>query len=334
MNSKKLVYGALELEELERVPVIPQITYGTASWVNISILEGLEDYKKQVKALVFGQKECFYDGIYCGWEGSFVLLANALGSELNKYEDQTPTVKSPIIKNEDDIKKLNLSDLETRGMIPSNINLIKTVKKEVPNVPILSYIPGPFTLAGLLFDFQKYIVNIFRNPDLVKKAVKFCTEATIKLSELKIKAGADILTMADPTASCDIIPPRKFEELSLPYLKDVFSELEGKVKLGLHICGKTIPIISKMATTGATFLEVDAKNDLSNVMKEVGGKICISGNIDTSNLLMKNQEEIVSEIKDCLDKGGEKGFILSSGCEVANGTPIENVKKMVQLAKK
>ncbi|NHI92865.1 MAG: hypothetical protein EAX96_10220 [Candidatus Lokiarchaeota archaeon] len=333
MNSKELVYRAFELEELEKIPVIPQITYGTASWAGMSILDGLGNHEKQAEALLKGQKECGYDGIYCGWEGSFILLANALGSDIHKYENQTPAIKAPILNETDGAKNLTLSGLENKGLIPSNLNLIKIVKSKSPNIPVLSYIPGPFTQAGLLFDFQKYMINIFRKTELVKEVIEFCVDATIKLAELKIKAGADILTMADPTASCDIIPPKKFNELSLPYLKQVFEALKGKAKLGLHICGKTLPILEAMAESGANFLEIDAKNDLSEIMAKVGGKICISGNIDTSNLLGNNSQEIEQEIKDCLSKGGKKGFILSSGCEVAHGTSIKNIKKMVQLAK-
>ena len=332
MNSKELVYKAFELEELEKIPVIPQITYGTASWEGITIGQGLGNHEKQAEALINGQKKCGYDGIYCGWEGSFVLLANALGSDLNRYEDQTPSVKAPIINEDVGPGSLSLSGLKDKGLIPSNLQLIKIVKNKAPDIPILSYIPGPFTQAGLLFDFNKYMLYIFRKTELVKKAVEFCTEATIKLAELKIEAGADILTMADPTASCDIIPPKKFKELSLPYLQQVFDALKDKVKLGLHICGRTLPILEDMTMSGADFLEIDSKNDLSEVMGKVGGKICISGNVDTSNLLMNELKEIESEIKDCVKKGGKKGFILSSGCEVTNGTSIENVKKMVELA--
>ncbi len=332
MNSKELVNKAFQLEDVERVPVIPQITYGTASWNGINILEGLEDYKKQAEALIYGQKECKYDGIYCGWEGSFLLLGNALGSEINKYEDQTPSIKSPIIKNIEDVQNLSIDGLETKGYIPSNLNLIKTLKEKVSGVPLLSYIPGPFTQAGLLFDFNQYVIKIFRDIPSIKKVIEFCVEAVIKLAEEKIKAGADILTMADPTASCDIIPPSKFDELSLPYIKQVFEALEGKVQLGLHICGRTLPIVEKMAESGAIFLEIDAKNDLAEVMEKIKGKICISGNLDTSNLLHNNLNDIKQEIKMCLSKGGKQGFILSSGCEVANGTSIENVKAMVDLA--
>ena len=333
MNSKELVNKAFQLEELEKIPVIPQITYGTANWVGINILEGLEDYKKQADALIYGQKECKYDGIYCGWEGSFLLLGNALGCEINKYEDQTPSIKSPILKSEEDFGNLSMDGFEKNGYIPSNLNLIRTVKKKVPDVPILTYIPGPFTQAGLLFDFQDYMIKIFRDVSFVKKVVDFCADAVIKLAEEKIKAGADILTMADPTASCDIIPPRKFTELSLPYIKKVFEALEGKAQLGLHICGRTLPILENMAESGAKFMEIDAKNDLTEVMAKIGGKICISGNVDTSNLLVKSPEDIKDDINTCLKKGGKKGFILSSGCEVANGTSIDNIKAMVDLAK-
>ncbi|MFX1452671.1 MAG: uroporphyrinogen decarboxylase family protein, partial [Promethearchaeota archaeon] len=144
----------------------------------------------------------------------------------------------------------------------------------------------------------------------------------------------DAITIADPTGSSDMISPKHFEQLSFPSLKELITKLKSHgVKVGLHICGNTRPILHLMVKTGADYIEVDQAVDLKEARIEAQ-KTCIIGNVGTSDLLSGSKESIIELSENCIEKIGENGYILSSGCEVPYGTPIENIQAMVETATK
>ena len=333
MDSKTRFLNALSFKEIDRVPVIPQLTYAAAKWSNMKIDEALTDRKKQLKALVYAQETCGYDAIYAGWEGSFVLLSSALGSELQVFEDKPPNVQKPLINSKDDLEKLKTLNPQKDGRIPINLKLIQDLKKE-SQVPILSYLPAPFTLSGLFHGTDKLMLLIYMDMDFLKELVKHCLDLSYTFGKAKIDAGVDAITIADPTGSSDMISPKHFEQLSFPSLKELITKLKSHgVKVGLHICGNTRPILHLMVKTGADYIEVDQAVDLKEARIEAQ-KTCIMGNVGTSDLLSGSKESIIEFSENCIEKIGEKGYILSSGCEVPYGTPIENIQAMVETATK
>lgn len=329
MDSKTRFLNALSFKEVDRIPVIPQLTYASAKWLNIYVDEALNDEKKQIKALLNAQQKCGYDAIYAGWEGSFVLLSGAMGAELQEFKDKPPIVKKPLINDEKDLEGIKTPNPLEDGSIPSNLKLIHSLKQKT-EVPILSYIPAPFTLSGLLHGTDKLMLAIYTDPDFLKQLIDFSFEATYEFGKAKIEAGVDAITVADPTGSSDMISPKHFEQKSFPSLLDLIKKLKKeKVKVGLHICGQTKSILPLMAKTGADYLEVDHVVDLNEAKAKLE-KTCIFGNVNTLDLLTGSKKQIIELSKDCIENAGEKGYVLSSGCEVPYGTPIENIQAMVE----
>jgi uroporphyrinogen decarboxylase len=72
--------------------------------------------------------------------------------------------------------------------------------------------------------------------------------------------------------------------------------------------------------------------NLKEAQESLQGKICLMGNISTADLESQSAQEIKSQAER-LVKNMQKGFILSSGCEVPYSTPIANIQAMVQAAK-
>jgi len=340
LSSFEKIERALNLELLEResLPVIPQLTYASAAWNQIKISEALNDTNKQFACLKNAYTECKYDGIYAQWEGSFTLLANSLGAPIDIAEDRPPSIIKPIIFSSEDIeaiKDVKLDNLSGLGRIPVNLNLIKLFKTKKAEIPLLNYVPGPFTLAGLMYGLDKFMINIYDNPKFIDLLTTFCSQASYHFGLAKIEAGIDIITIAEPSGSSDLISPKHFEKFCLNPLRNLIGQFKReKIHVGLHICGYTEPILQLMNQTGAEFLELDSRVDLQRARELIKNTICIVGNIDTSILTSKSPKEIQKLCMDCTKKLGGYGHILSSGCEIPFNTPIENIKAMVNWYKK
>ncbi len=328
------VMKALELQEVDRVPVIPQLTYASGYYQHLGIDKALTDPIMQKKALINSQKLGGYDGIYAGWEGSFVLVTSSLGAPLKTYPDKPPSIEKQLITKKEDLAKLPKLDPASHGRIPVNLKLITSLKTEAKNIPILSYVPSPFTLASLILGVNEFMIALMRDKlSIMEDLLRFSYETTLSFAKAKIKAGVDLVTIADPSGSSDMVSPKLFEQRSFPLLKELIAELKkSKAKVGLHICGQTKPILLKMAETGADYLELDSKVDLVEAQKILNGKICLNGNISSTDLTTKTPQDIKQQCTTLLKKM-KPGFILSSGCEIAYSTPIENIRAMVESAK-
>lgn len=335
-TSLERVLAAVELSKRDRVPVIPQVTYATSQLLGLKFYEPMFDASLMAKALFEGYKRFGYDGIYVGWESSFNLMAEAMGCKLRIVEDANPSIDERIVNSRKDVENIVLPYPEKDGRLPIYLEAIDLLKLTVEErVPLLSYVPGPFTLSGVLYGVDSLMLDILRNPDFIHELNTFTTLASKRFAEAKINHGVDVVVVADPTSSTSLISPDMFEEFSLPYLKEVILSInEVEAIPSIHICGKTDLILEKMADTKAKIIEVDSMIDLNEAKKRVGDKTCLMGNVDTSTLLSGNPSDVEKEVKDCIYQVGEEGgFILSSGCEVPLNTPIENIKAMVHATK-
>ncbi len=334
MTSRDRVMSALALKEVDRVPVIPQLTYAAANFINMGIDEALDVADKQKEALLNSQKLGGYDGIYAGWEGSFTLVTNSLGASMKTYPDKPPSIENPLIKTKQELENLPKFEPSSLERIQLNMALIKKLKSEAQDLPILSYIPAPFTLGSLILGINEFMICLMRDKENILDALlQYSYETTLAFANAKIDAGLDMVTIADPSGSSDLVSPRLFEKHSFPMLKNLITELKKrKAKVGLHICGNTKPIIAKMAETGADYLEIDSKVDLKEVQETLDRKVCLVGNISPTDLAIKTPQEIKQQCESLLSEM-KPGFILSSGCEVSFATPIDNIKVMVEAAR-
>jgi uroporphyrinogen decarboxylase len=67
-----------------------------------------------------------------------------------------------------------------------------------------------------------------------------------------------------------------------------------------------------------------------NICQKYG--ISFGGNLQlTVSLLMGSETDVKRDVLTCLDHGGEKGFILSPGCDLPYAVPIRNMKVVTDL---
>ncbi len=332
ITPKERVFRALNCEEVDKIPVVPQLTFAAAKYRDKSISEVLVDPQLQLEALLYAQKQCGYDGIYANWESSSVLLASAMGCSIITFEDISPRIKNPLVSTLESAKNLFIPHPKKAGRLPLNLELTKNLIEKVGNnLAIFNYLPGPFSFAAVLMGVDEALTKIFNDPELLKIVMESARLAAVTFGVTKIQMGAEILTIVEPFSNFDNLSPKQFEDICLPSIKKMVNELRlKKTKIGLHVCGNSFPLIDLLVDTGIDFLELDSKVDLAAIRKKIKSDICLIGNIDTTNLFMKPAVEIENECKDLINKMGDRGFILSSSCEIRFRTPLENICSMVK----
>lgn len=254
----------------------------------------------------------------------FVVEAEALGCEIKWVDkpDAVPSVSKHPFKSPADLKKPD--NLLSAGRIPVVLESIKLLREEVGDyLPITSTVVGPLSLGGYLVGITNLLMWLIRKPDYVKQLVDFTTDIVLEFSKAQYRWGADIVQVAEPTASLSMISPPMFREYAQPALTKISDNLGG-LKV-LHICGRTLQIVSDMAKTGFDGLSLE--EDIAQV-KQLCGDVKVLGNISSSKtLIFGSPDEVKVEAKKALEA---KVDLLEPNCGISPITPLANIKAMVE----
>jgi len=256
--------------------------------------------------------------------------AEALGCEINVYahsEDLLyPTIKKKLIHNEAEMEIAVPADLTKRGRVQLMIDVIKLIKKDIGDkAPVGSYVLGPFTLAGQVMELNDLLKLSFKKPDKIGKLLDTLSGAIIQVAKEYEKAGVDYITVREMGATSDVLSPRVFKSLILPYLTKIFATLT--VPNVLHICGKTNDIVPFMAESGARAISVDQKNDVAETRKKLGPKALVFGNYDPYNVLVAGTPDLVrTTVRKCIDDGVSAVW---PGCDIWPTVPPDNFNAMM-----
>jgi len=253
------------------------------------------------------------------------VMADALGAKVDPGKvNIQPMVKGHPFTSPDQIKIPD--DFLKRGRIPVVLEAVKMLKEKWGNtLPILAGFEAPFTLAGHLVGTETLLKWAIKKRDFIPEIMKKTTEANIMYAEALIKAGADVLSPCEPTASTNLISPKDFRELVQPYLRDMVKSVNGYFIL--HICGDTTLIIKDMAETGMHALSVEDKVDIRNAKNIAGNKSRICGNVSTAKTLLWGEpNEVKEEAKKALEAGVD---LLCPACGIAPISPLKNIKALV-----
>ena len=145
----------------------------------------------------------------------------------------------------------------------------------------------------------------------------------VEYAKAQYQAGSDIVVIADPMASLDMISPNAFKEFAKPALTQIARDLSG-IRI-LHVCGYTNPILSDIIGTG--FDGISVESDIASI-KPLAGDTKILGNVSSKKtMILGSTEDVKAESKKALKAGVD---LLEPECGVSLITPIKNIKALVE----
>ncbi len=337
MTPRERVLAALRMEELDRPPVAvftQSATIGQMEALGVYWPEAHSDPRLMAK-LSAGQADIL------GFEAvraTFCLTSEAevLGAEVDPgKQNSQPMLKSHPFKGAYKAKEepdlLAPEDVVSQGRPKVILDAVEILVKEYGDrYPVIAGNTGPFTLAGHLVDTENLVFGIIMSPDEVGKWVKAAAEITDYFSQALSDAGADVIQMSEPTASCDLLSPEMFEEFAAPYLQGGYKKLKGAMSC-LHICGNTYPILDQMISTGANALSIEEKVDPVKAVEKVAGRVPLVGNVGVVHPLLQGTPE------DCIQHGkavAASGInVVSPGCGLSALISNENLMALVKSVK-
>jgi len=338
MEPREIILKAFEGGKPDRMPVT---LFGGGMWSIHnwgSTFEDLAtDAEKMTQMLVDMSEKLQSDIVYAG-SGYNNFHTSALGGKIKYPEMGAPELEEAFIRSEEDLAKLNIEDIDKDETINTVIEALRRTKEKIGNKYVVTLTAwGPFTNAGRIFGEENMMRATFKNPALVEKILDFATELLIHLYEPVVNDGTlEVISLADPTASGDMISKKQFERFALPYLKRFTDWATSKnVHTLLHVCGNTTDRLDLFPLTGASCISIDHKTDIEKAKEVLYGKMCFAGNVNPVDVMLQGSVELVeSTCRQIIDIAGMDGaFVLVPGCDIPPNIPYENITKFIQTAK-
>ncbi len=259
--------------------------------------------------------------------------AEAFGSEIIMLGNELPTVQGKIVANADGARALEVPGVG-EGRTLEYLRAAKLAAEKIHDRPVFGCHIGPFSLAGRLCGMTEALMNIHMNPDSLHQVLRKCTEFLVAYAKAFKDAGVDGIVMAEPAAG--LISPAQCDTFSSAYVRSfVESVQERSFMVILHNCGSSPRHVPSMVSTGSMGLHFGNAVDMAKVMPQLPDTRLGLGNIDPSGVFSGGTLEKVREETDGLlqKTEGFRNFIISSGCDVPSGTPLENIDAFFETLK-
>jgi len=326
-------FGLLVIDEpQDRVPVFPLVTAHAARVAGISVREYYTDGAAMARSQLVAQETYGID--FISFFSEVGLVAEALGSRFDYPEDDLPLLVRP--------KWTELTQLDDRVANPLHDGRLRVYLDAIAyayeargdTVPILAYVPAPFTTAQQLVDQEAFLLGLLTEPERVKELLGYATRSITRFCRAIIGAGG-LPILVDPLASGSVISAEHYRGFALPSEAEVVRYLHRyDLDVVLHICGDTRATIGMMPETGADLLSID-RIEIADAVAGAGKTCRIIGNYDTSAILLSDPRTIERETTEMAAAGSScpKGFVAATGCEVPVDTPPDNVRAFVRSAR-
>ncbi len=328
MNGKERIINAFKLKEVDRIPWVPFVGCHGGKLIG----KNATDYLKSEQAIIEGISKAIElydpDGIPVMFD--LQIEAEALGCDLAWSDENPPAVVSHVLMNGVSLGDLKVPS-ETDGRIPIGLNAARALRKKYPERALYGLITGPFTLALHLMGTDIFI-KMMESPEEVMELLEFTKQVGTAMAGYYIDAGCDIVGVVDPMTSQ--IDPVSFGMYIEPPAAAIFQYIRDKGAMSsFFVCGHAQQNIEAMCACKPDNISIDENIPLDFV-KDIALKnnISFGGNMKlTVVLLMGTAEDAQREALECMDLGGERGFILAPGCDLPLDTPPENLSAVTQL---
>lgn len=333
MTSRERVFAALRGEPVDRLPVVcvnQHATYEQMDKLGAGWPEAHNNGEKMAALAAGGYSILGLDAVRVPFCQTFE--AEALGAGVKDGgEKNLPSIDLHPYKIGDSIEIPE--DFLERGRIPELLKAVKILKESLGDkVIIMGGIVGPFSIATSLLGITDMLMASFKKPETIHPYVDLSEKAGTILANALLEAGADVIVIEDMMASLDMISPKIFRELAVPYQKIQVSKINGPTII--HICGRLDALMLDIANTGVTAISVEHTVNVPaalEIFKEANLSVPIIGAIDPVKVLFQGTPEDVK--KDVAESFNEGMSLISPGCAVPPATPTANIIAMVEAAR-
>lgn len=257
--------------------------------------------------------------------------AEVLGSEIN-YGTLAcePKIQKEVFNSVSDVAFKPLGSMEKNNRVNSILGAINVLSKRYSDVPVIGSLTGPVSVAASIVDPIPFLKELRKKVNDSHKIIDYVSDHVIELARLMIESGANVISIADPTATGEILGPKLFDEYAVRYLNKVIDAIHAmNTPVIVHICGRMNSVEKCIPRINSDAISTDAFVSLK-LLKEQYPSLITMGNLSTILLELGDEEKVANQT-DRLVRDGIN--IIAPACGLSTATPVKNIKSMTSVVK-
>jgi uroporphyrinogen-III decarboxylase len=330
----------------DRVPVLffPEFDF-MADFAGVKVKDYLNDVDLQLKN---GEKfKERFSGAYCAVSiYQPYATAEALGCPISNPEDEIPAVAGRSIDKPEDIKTLKIP--ESAWDVPGTRDWLEKIEYQMTETDIK---PagigefGPLELAGQLYGYDRFILDMRRRPELIHELLEKCNQfiTTFQTEWVELIGGfASIIFIADHVSG--FLNNTLIEEFFAPYHIKLCEKLKPHTGgMFYHSENRSDHFIDQIGDWGYTMFHGQdwaPKGDLrktQEIVSNLENRYTLVGQVPGRDVMLREPDDKVVEqkiIENIQIYGPGSGYMLSTGGGINRGTPLNRLDMMIDLAEK
>ncbi len=258
-----------------------------------------------------------------------------MGIQLEFAAGEGPVIHNPV-RTPADVAALRPVDPgESLGHV---LEAVRLVRRELDgHTPLIGFAGAPFTLASYLIEggasrnYVKAKSLMYRNPQtwhaLMGKLARIVADYLVA----QVEAGAQAVQLFDSWVGA--LSPDDYREYVLPHSQLILREVSASGVPVIHFGTDTATLLPLMKEAGGDVIGLDWRTPLDWGWAQVGADSAVQGNLDPVALLAEApRPELERRVRAILDQAaGRPGHIFNLGHGILPGTPVENVKAVVEM---
>lgn len=257
--------------------------------------------------------------------------AEVLGSEIS-YGSLAcePKIVKEAYANLAEVRPKKIQDMMRDGRIQKVISAAQILAHRYPEVPVIGNLTGPVSTAASLVDPVSLLRAFRKRPAECHQLMEYVTDLLINFATELTESGATLISIADPTATGEILGPTVFKEYAVGYINKIINTLsQRKVPVIVHICGNMNTVRHLIPELRANAISTDAMVNLQKLKYDYP-QLTTMGNVSTYLLEFGSVERVCATTRRLIADGID---IISPACGLSTSTPLSLLKAMTETVK-
>ncbi len=332
MTGKERILNTLNHKTTDRAPWVPFAGVHAGALIGKNATQVLTDGELLFEALKKVKELYAPDGMPVVFD--LQVEAEILGCELVWADEAPPSVKTHPLEDTTQMLCDCKQPEPDKGRLPMILDVMQKMYRTYgEDTALYGLICGPFTLASHLRG-NNLFMDMVLDEAYVKKLMEYTTTTALKMCDMYIDAGMDIIAVVDPLVSQ--ISPEHFSSMCHEAFKTIYDYIRAKGKASsFFVCGNATRQIEVMCQTGPDSISVDENVEMK-AAKAITDQynVAIGGNIPLTTLMLHGtQQENMKYVVNMLDELGSDNLIIAPGCDMPYAVPAENTIGIAQAVR-
>jgi uroporphyrinogen decarboxylase len=261
-----------------------------------------------------------------------LLPLEPMGIPFDFLAGEGPVIERPLRSAADVDALRRFEPREDLGMVLQAIRLLRLALEG--RVPLIGFAGAPFTLASYAIEgghsnnFALTKKLMYAEPRTWHKLLALLADVVGDYLRAQVEAGAQALQLFDSWIGA--LDEADYREYALPHVRAIFERLRGLDVPVIHFGTGTGHLLRVQREAGGDVIGVDWRTPLDEGWRRAGDGVAVQGNLDPT-LLFAPRELLLARVDDVLRRaGGQPGHVFNLGHGILPGTPVENVKAVVE----